>query len=303
MRTLFTLSQENKLRLTGVILIFAVFGNSYDIKLRPAVLGTQTQRLAQVQTPANTPPISWATADLPTQEPPHYIAHEGGLYEGHTYTNTIAALEHSYSLGFRLQEVDLNLTTDNQIVLLHDWEKTVENVYGISPGERDLETLRTDAAASPFRPADLPDLVAYMQTHPDTRIMLDTKVATVDILTRIANRYPNLRNQFLPLITDFAQYDQVAKLGYRDITLLLGNPAPFTPTEVLSFARSHRLFAVSVPPPTFEAQLPELSQYARVYCWTIDDAPTAQNLARQNVYGIVTNVLFQPPDHPWGGSL
>ena len=51
-----------------------------------------------------------------------FIAHAGGSIDENIYTNSLEALNLNYKKGFRLFELDLNLTTDNFIVAAHDWK-------------------------------------------------------------------------------------------------------------------------------------------------------------------------------------
>lgn len=52
-----------------------------------------------------------------------FIAHAGGGLKNIKYLNTIEALNNSYSKGFKLFELDLQLTADNFIVAVHDWDE------------------------------------------------------------------------------------------------------------------------------------------------------------------------------------
>jgi glycerophosphoryl diester phosphodiesterase len=56
-----------------------------------------------------------------------YIAHSAGGIDGLVYTNSYEALLHSINSGFKLIELDLNVTSDNRIVALHDWISFKEN--------------------------------------------------------------------------------------------------------------------------------------------------------------------------------
>lgn len=53
----------------------------------------------------------------------HFIAHEGGGIENHTYTNSKEALEQSINFGFKLIEFDLIETSDGKLVAAHDWQQ------------------------------------------------------------------------------------------------------------------------------------------------------------------------------------
>lgn len=221
---------------------------------------------------------------------PHYIAHAGGRYRGKTYTNSVAALEHNYQAGYRHFEVDLNLTTDQRIVLLHDWNGTLRSVYGLEPGRRDYATFAAQAATSPQGVTRLEDLAAWVAAHPDTQILLDTKEDTVGLLTHVAERYPELRHQFVAYIYNTSQYRPIARLHFGGVSLLVHN-GQYSPAELLEFASGHTLNSIALPTAMLEQQDPMLWRYARIYCWTVNDAAIARRLQQNHVSAIVTDDL------------
>ena len=62
-------------------------------------------------------------------EKPALIAHAGGAIYGFRLTNSLEALEEAYACGHRVLEVDLSLTSDGEIVLIHDWEEMALRLY------------------------------------------------------------------------------------------------------------------------------------------------------------------------------
>ncbi len=54
--------------------------------------------------------------------PPVLVAHAGGGIDGQTYTNSLEAMDLSYSLGHRVIEVDFCWSSDGRLVLMHEWE-------------------------------------------------------------------------------------------------------------------------------------------------------------------------------------
>lgn len=52
----------------------------------------------------------------------HYIAHGGGWIEGIPCPNCVEAVEWSLDNGVKYIELDLRLTSDSQIVAMHDWK-------------------------------------------------------------------------------------------------------------------------------------------------------------------------------------
>ncbi|MDF2460647.1 MAG: hypothetical protein K0S68_50 [Candidatus Saccharibacteria bacterium] len=296
------LSQENKLRLACVTLLAGVYAAGF---YQGAPTLAPSQPAAAPTSPGRALLMSVMSAFSPPEAPPRLIAHAGGMFEGKVYTNSIAALDHSYAAGYRLLEVDLNLTTDNHVVLLHDWQGTVENVYGLPWGQRDLQTFLNETATSQHRVAQLQDLADWAMAHPSARIMLDTKADTVGIAETVARRYPELKAQFVPLIYYLEQYEEVSRLGFSNISLLTQTDQ-YTPETILDFARKHPLYSISMQPETLNDQLAALPRYARIYVWTINDMPTQSRLLDQQAYGVVTDVLRPPavPEPaPWVGSL
>jgi hypothetical protein len=58
-----------------------------------------------------------------------FIAHAGGAIDGITYTNSLEAMNLSYSKGCRLFELDLRETTDGKLVATHDGINVTETEF------------------------------------------------------------------------------------------------------------------------------------------------------------------------------
>ena len=57
---------------------------------------------------------------------PNFIAHAAGGINGHTYTDSVVAFKNSILLGFKYIELDLQLTADNKLFALHEWEDLIK---------------------------------------------------------------------------------------------------------------------------------------------------------------------------------
>jgi len=121
-------------------------------------------------------PEAYPFADTDRQNvsnPYRYIAHAGGAYDGKTYTNSLEALNYSYSNSFKLFELDLILTRDNQIVAAHDWDMWKE--YSGFAGElpptveefNNLPTYETLTSLS------MEDIIAWFDAHHDAILVTD----------------------------------------------------------------------------------------------------------------------------------
>lgn len=110
------------------------------------------------------------------------IAHRGA---GHEFDeNTIAGCRQSYERGLRGFEVDLRLTRDNHLVLMHDTD-----VSRTTPGTGKIEDLtlaevqqlRTKAHGVPIPSAA--DLVDYFKNKPDVMLLLEMKTSDTKVYT------------------------------------------------------------------------------------------------------------------------
>jgi glycerophosphoryl diester phosphodiesterase len=104
------------------------------------------------------------------------IAHRGAGFEFDE--NTVAGCEQSYGRGIRGFEVDLRLTRDNQLVIMHDSDvaRTTGGSGKIEEMTLDeVKRLRTKAHGVPIPTAA--DLFAYFKDKPDVYLLLEMKTS------------------------------------------------------------------------------------------------------------------------------
>ena len=101
------------------------------------------------------------------------IAHAGGEINGFIYTDSLEALNHSYKEGFRLFELDILKTKDNQFVAVHDWRtwKKHTNYHGSLPPT--LQEFKAHKIENRFTPLAMNDINHWFQTHTDATLVTD----------------------------------------------------------------------------------------------------------------------------------
>lgn len=231
-----------------------------------------------------------ATPEQKPTLPSPYVAHAGGVFAGKVYTNSVEALESSYQKGYRIAEVDISRSYDGHLVLIHDWDATPGSLYGLPPGQYTLESMRQASAYTPYHFADMDDLARWARAHRDTKIILDTKIHTVEALDEVARRYPDLRDVYVPYIYDFTDYKKVKEMGYQEISLLT-RPGQYTPAKLLKFAKTHMLHSIAMMPETLAIQSRELGKYAPIYCWTLNERSSEGAVQDNYGHGIITDTL------------
>jgi lipoteichoic acid synthase len=107
------------------------------------------------------------------QDRQRFIAHAGGAIDGHTYTNSLEALNLNYARGYRLFELDIIKTADNIYVAAHDWQgwKNETGFTGKLPPTRD--TFKQYKVRGRFTPLDLADINNWFIQHSDAILVTD----------------------------------------------------------------------------------------------------------------------------------
>ena len=102
-----------------------------------------------------------------------FIAHAGGMIDGHTYTNSLEALDISYHHGFRLLELDIGRTSDSVFVAVHkwkDWQKMTGYRGTLPPSHADFMELKLYGQ---YTPLDMDAINAWFTAHPDAILVTD----------------------------------------------------------------------------------------------------------------------------------
>ena len=111
---------------------------------------------------------SWAEENV-------LVAHAMGAYEGNTYTNALQAFEYNYDLGYRVFEVDFDLSTDYYLICSHrekNWREISQSGDDI---EYSLENFKSIPVCGNMDTLDGKDIIELMVAYPDIYIITDNK--------------------------------------------------------------------------------------------------------------------------------
>lgn len=141
-----------------------------------------TVALAVFRMPA--PPqgcASYTPADQPL------VAHAGGGLPDRIYANTLPAMKLARAHGFRWIELDFIQTPDG---------------------------LRLGHEANDLSATTVSDLLEWLRTEPDVRIVTDFKTSNVEGLALLKAQAGPLQNRFIPQIYSPTEYRPVVGMGY-----------------------------------------------------------------------------------------
>ena len=239
------------------------------------------------------PDVPAVSVDSPDRYP-QLIAHAGGAVYGYRLTNSLEALDQAYQNGFRYIELDLELTSDAQIVLIHDWEGSAQRLLG-SAGRRTLESFSSAPVMAGLHLLTLDQLLDWLSAHPDCSIITDTKSEdNRSLLEQLMNRAGGQASAFIPQTFSYEEFQQVRSLGFDRVILSLYKMS-IDPAALTQFAQDSQPWAVTIPAEAMEQTLlTSLSQSGiSVYAHTVDSVDFFDQWSSMGLTGLYTN-YFSP---------
>lgn len=222
-----------------------------------------------------------------------YIALSGGEVKGIPSTNSLEALNESYKKGFRLIQVDLQWTTDEKLVLLHDWDETVSQLFSVSPKKYSYEEFKNFKMVEGLHQMTFEDLKKWMDEHSAAHIVLNIQEDTVKALRTIRETYPGIQENIIPEISDMQDYYPANAVdNYRNIILNISSK-DYSDKEVIDFIKTYKHFGIAMSLDRARGELPKKLEDEEVptYVYTIDDKREKTEIIKNNVFGIYTNRL------------
>lgn len=225
---------------------------------------------------------------------PFMIAHAGGGFDGIPYTNSIDALNGSYQSGFRYIEIDFSWTSDDQLVCLHDWDKTFKKVFKHKTKKPlSLKQFKQLVEDHPeYRPCTLDSLAIWLNNKSDVRIITDIKYDNLKGIKHIIEKYPELKSQLIPQFYQPEEYQQLQEMGFKDLIWILyqykGSKA-----SVVELSQDMGLLAISMRARQAKSRTyQKLLKHHRIFVYTINKELTIKKLYdKYGVSGFYTDFL------------
>lgn len=234
-----------------------------------------------------------AASEVKQLIPERFVAHAGGKAQDLFYTDSLDAVNDSYSKGFRFLELDFNWTTDSELVIIHDWNQSVKTLFEAEPKQYSLEEFKNLHMVKGLSQMTMDTLNVWVGKHLDIYIVTDIKEKNIDGLQYIRQKYPQVARHLIPQIYFLEEYNPAFKLGYSKIILTLYRLGA-TDKEIIGFTKTHPLVAVTMPQKRGLTDLPNnLSQiHVPTYVHTIRKDEEWAELQNNGVFGIYTDTLM-----------
>jgi len=178
---------------------------------------------------------------------PFHFAHRGGAYEFEE--NTLFAFESCYEKGIRGYELDVRMTSDGELVVLHD-DSLERTHHGTGPVEHinaaEARKVRSKKQNEPL--LFLETLLAYLKDKPGMYVEFEMKTSNKDLYpdSRIADYAVKLHEKVTAFVPPgstyvFTSFDQRPLKAIKQIDsssdIMLIKGGPLTP-ELMEAARA-----------------------------------------------------------------
>lgn len=233
------------------------------------------------------------------------IAHAGGQVIGedgevYKYTNCLEAFSRCVEDGVHFVELDLRLTTDKEIVCIHNWRKDFMKADGtMAQSAVSLEEFRQGSIRGSFTPMTMEDVALALREHPDSYIVVDLKGSEEEMVEGyrlLAQKYPDLMPQLIPQFYHVSEYDSLYELGFRSMIYTLYKTEEWERSEsaLNEFAMRVSLVGITMGKKraldeNFLSQV--LATGQPVYANTVDNPARQQKLFDLGVSAVYTNVV------------
>jgi len=228
-----------------------------------------------------------------TNKTPQIVAHRGGA--ALAPENSIEAIENAIQLGVNIIEIDIRITKDEQLVLMHD-----KQVDRTTNGKGDIKNLTREDLTKLYlkntqNQQKIPTLEEALSLISDCNIQLLIEVKT-------GNNYHKILEKLVPIIKARKMEQQVKifsfnksfcqdlKTRFPEFTVGLFVIGPFSFTDLPKVdvigVEYHNLLL-------FKRWFRKLqTKYSSVYAWNVNSRKSMQYLIRNNVDAIIKSNLI-----------
>jgi glycerophosphoryl diester phosphodiesterase len=156
--------------------------------------------------------------------------------------NTLLAFRRSYAAGFRLFEVDISVTRDNQLICRHDTPDVDEDNFSFADFVAENRRLGKKGNCV------FADLIHAVSAHPDIYIILDVKNRFNDAyrLMRQMIGGSGLGRRFIPQLYDFSELPTFRRDGFFAGPIFTSYRSQYTTRQIMAYARQYDLPVVTL---------------------------------------------------------
>ncbi|WP_038166977.1 glycerophosphodiester phosphodiesterase [Verrucomicrobium sp. BvORR106] len=229
---------------------------------------------------------------------PLIIAHRGASAEAPE--NTLAAFRLAWEQGADAVEMDLRMTRDNQVAVIHDADlrRVAGNAHKVAALDAvDLVQIQTGLGRGSAKHTTVPLLAQVLREVPKgRRVFLELKAGAglVEGVRQVLEASWLDPEQVVIIGFDHALVQQAREaMPVVETAWVVDYPSIWNLTHLIKLAVSHRIGGLDlrVDWPLTEPDVARAHEAGlKLYIWTVDDLVRARELAAMRVNGLTTNI-------------
>ena len=253
--------------------------------------------------------------EMPWYEKYPVICHAcGRTEEWDLLTNSKEAFVYNYYRGQRVFEVDIQITSDEVMVLRHDWESDLgqADAFGWTTEKKGAVTAQEfldTPIYGKYTPLTLEDWFGIMKQCPDIYMVTDTKYSPevekqfkLFVDTAVKNGYEDVLSRVIVQIYYKDMYDEVmAVYPFENIIWTLYYIGYPDGQEILDFMEQSEIPVLVIPSSWWDASKKSdlENSTVRVYVHTVDDEEEARQRLEQGISGIYSDDILPTAVRQW----
>lgn len=224
------------------------------------------------------------------------IAHRGA--SAYAPENTMASAELGWKLGADAVEIDVHLTSDKEIVVIHDHTTTRTSGKNFIVKETSLSTLKNLDVGSwkdaIYKGEPIPTLSEIMELIPEEKklvVEIKGEISLVPVMKKELAGHKKL-DQLIFIAFDYETITSVKEAFPDNKAYWLSSKFSDDMKAILEKVRQDGLDGVDLHHSLIAPELMNIAQELQleVHCWTVNDPEIAAKLNRLGVNSITTDI-------------
>ncbi len=241
-----------------------------------------------------------------------YVMHAGGSINKTYYTNSFEAIDKNYQDGNRIFEIDLNFSSDGDLVLIHSWDafgyqSILKKEY---PGEvtpMSTRAFKNTKISGQFTSMTIKDLINYMKKNPYCYFILNLKQGSkvevtkkgLQTLVKAANYDKKILNRFViwgyntkVIETAKSIFNfELITFSYRDPKDLPKDLDSYQ--KIVNYCKKNKITSLIMANGSYDEEMVKLAKKNEIFTFifTVDNEKTANNYFHSGVDMVLSNKL------------
>lgn len=235
-----------------------------------------------------------------------YIAHAMGGIEGNAYTNSKQAMTSSYNRGLRVFEADLSMSADNELILLHSFDRQGLSELGLplswANSKPSKKEFLSEKILGKYETLSLENVAEFMKEHKGVYLVVDLKINDIKSVEqayrKLVDTFNKVDKQSLNRVIPQIYYEEMYKpimniYDFKSMIFTTYRLEDLEVNKIVDFSYEHGIKIVAANRFKFSEDLTKklVDRDISLYMYTYNDSNKVNSLRNSYVSGFYTDFL------------